>query len=241
LRELSDQLDRLGISHFTYHGQLSDRERRTSQDRFLASDDALMLATPAFGLGIDKPNVRLVMHGELPSSIEAYYQEIGRAGRDGKLSGCVLLFDPDDIAIQLDFIKWANPEPSFIRAVYQLIERNLDRARAEGFDYLRAQMNFYNKRDFRVETALNLLERYGSLEGARNPRVWQPVSEPEGEYVDQTLYEARLKGQNQKLHEMVLFVRHDGCRMQQIHEYFGSSLTNQCGICVNCKKSGVVS
>jgi ATP-dependent DNA helicase RecQ len=235
LRELSDQLDRLGISHLTYHGQLADRERRTSQEKFLASDDALMLATPAFGLGIDKPNVRLVMHGELPSSIEAYYQEIGRAGRDGKQSGCVLLFDPDDIAIQLDFIKWANPEPSFIRGVYQLIERNLDRARAEGFDYLRAQMNFYNKRDFRVETALNLLERYGSLEGARNPRDWQPTGEPEGEYVDQKLFEARLKGQNQKLHEMVLFVRHDGCRMQRVHEYFGSSLEEKCGICDNCK------
>jgi ATP-dependent DNA helicase RecQ len=102
-------------------------------------------------------------------------------------------------------------------------------------------MNFYNKRDFRVETALNLLERYGSLEGARNPREWQPVSEPEGEYVDQALYEARLKGQNQKLHEMVLFVRHEACRMQRVHEYFGSPLETPCGICDNCKRKSTSS
>lgn len=236
LREMSEQLGRLGIKHLTYHGQLQDRERRASQDEFLASHDALMLATPAFGLGVDKPDVRWIGHAEIPGSIEAYYQEIGRAGRDGQPAAAALFFDPDDLAIQMDFIKWANPEPSFIRSVYNLISRNLSRARAEGFDYLRTQMNFYNRRDFRIETAVNLLERYGSLESARSPRDWAPSAEPEGEYLDESLYKERIAGQSRKLHEMLRFARAEGCRMQVIRTYFGASGGDVCGVCDKCRE-----
>lgn len=236
LRELSNQLSRLGLRHLTYHGQMQDRERRCSQDEFLASPDALMLATPAFGLGVDKPDVRLVVHAEIPSSLEAYYQEVGRAGRDGLPAAGALLFDPDDLAIQMDFIKWANPEPAFIRAVYNLIVRNLSRARAEGFDFLRDQMNFHNRRDFRIETAVNLLERYGSLGSARTPRDWAPLMEPEGEYLDEALHRERMAGQNRKLHEMLRFARSPECRMRAIREYFGAAAGEKCGRCDRCRE-----
>ncbi|MES2966018.1 MAG: RecQ family ATP-dependent DNA helicase, partial [Bdellovibrionota bacterium] len=157
LRKFSDEISKLGIAHLTYHGQMHDKDRKRSQEAFLASDDGVILATPAFGLGVDKENVRMVLHAEVPGSVEAYYQEVGRAGRDGAPATCVMLFDDDDVSIQNDFMNWANPDPGFIRAVYNLIERNLVRARQEGFDYLRTQMNFYNRRDFRVETAVGQL------------------------------------------------------------------------------------
>ncbi len=239
LERFSHEIGKLGIEHFCYHGQMGDQDRRRGQEAWLASDRGLMLATPAFGLGIDKENVRMVVHAEVPGSIEAYYQEIGRAGRDGLSAQCVLLFDDDDVSIQNDFLEWANPDPGFIRAVFNLIDRNLARARQEGFDYLRTQMNFYNRRDFRVETAVNLLERWGSLEG-RQPREWQPLETPPEEYLDQKLYEARMKAKRHKLYQMVEFVKMtatetgEACRMKQVARYFGFNESVPCGICDLC-------
>jgi ATP-dependent DNA helicase RecQ len=235
LREFAGAIGRMGFEFLTYHGQMNDRDRKRSQDAFLRSKDAVILATPAFGLGVDKPDVRLVMHAEVPGSIEAYYQEVGRAGRDGDASSCVLLFDDDDVSIQSDFLNWANPDPGFIRAVYNLIERNLVRARQEGFDYLRTQMNFYNRRDFRVETAVGQLERWGSLEG-RQPREWKPLESPPDEYLDQKLFDLRMKSQRQKLFQMVELAKlAEGCRMREVAKYFGFN-ASPCGRCDLCRR-----
>ena len=234
LSAFSDQLARLSMPHVIYHGQLGDRDRRRAQEAFLREDGALALATPAFGLGVDKANVRLVAHAEIPGSIEAYVQEIGRAGRDGAAATCALFHDADDQAIQTDFIKWANPDPGFVQGVYNLIERNPLRARSEGFEYLRGQMNFYNRRDFRVETAVNLLERWGAIEG-RNPREWRAVAPPSDEYMDAKLFEARARALGRKLWEMAEFAdASEGCRMARVQAYFGEADASPCGVCDLC-------
>lgn len=236
LRKFSDEISRLGVSHLAYHGQLGDRDRKRSQELFLKTSSDVILATPAFGLGVDKPDVRVVLHAEVPGSVEAYYQEVGRAGRDGLPSACIMLFDDDDVSIQTDFMNWANPDPGFIRAVYNLIDRNTVRARQEGFDYLRTQMNFYNRRDFRVESAVNQLERWGSLEG-RQPREWTAVQSPPDEYLDPKLHETRMKGQRQKLYQMVELAKLEaGCRMVEIAKYFGFADEPKCGKCDLCLK-----
>ena len=101
---LARNLNEDGVSAKPYHAGLTSSERTKNQDAFLRDDVRVVTATIAFGMGINKPNVRFVVHYDLPKNLESYYQETGRAGRDGLPSECVLLFSASDVAKQLHFI-----------------------------------------------------------------------------------------------------------------------------------------
>lgn len=235
LRKISSQLQRLSIPHLVYHGDLSPQERKRNQKAFISEATPLMLATPAFGLGIDKSNVRLLIHAETPNALESYFQEIGRAGRDGKESFCHLLYDQEDVSIQMEFLKWSHPEPEFIRKVYQLIEEKRMQVDQGGFDFLREQMNFRNRRDFRVEAAVNILERWGCLEKSDCPFPFMCVHSPTDEQFAAENGPLILKAQNSKLLEMVRWATQTSdCRLVRIYEYFGHTHTTPCGHCDVC-------
>lgn len=95
-----ERLIKLGFMAELYHGGLSDQDRIDAQEKFRFDESKIIVATNAFGMGIDKPNVRFVLHWQMPGDVESYYQEAGRAGRDGEESECILLFDASDLHIQ---------------------------------------------------------------------------------------------------------------------------------------------
>lgn len=238
LRRISIALGRLGIEHLVYHGDLPPQDRRKNLERFQRESSPLMLATPAFGLGIDKANVRTLIHVETPNSLESYFQEVGRAGRDGEESTCHLLYDQDDVSIQMEFLKWSHPDAEFIRKVYQLIEEKRLQINQGKFEFLREQMNFKNRRDFRAEAAVSILERWGCLEKSEDPFPYACVHAPSDEQFLAENGSEILRAQNTKLLQMVQWATQDqGCRLNRIYTYFGHEHAQPCGKCDLCRGS----
>lgn len=235
IKTLHETLNRMKKQYDYYHGEIAAKQRRDTQRRFLSGEVNVLFATPSFGLGVDKPDIRSVIHFETPGSIEAYYQEAGRAGRDGKPAVCHLLYQPEDLETQMRFIEWAVPDPGFVRAVYDLLVRWKDRLPTLNVNDLREQLSFKNKSDYRVETSLTLLDRWESISWPNRDFAKLEILDPPSEsWLSETLWKERKHALQMKLHELVSFAKCEGCRMVQIYEYFGWGNDQKCGRCDNC-------
>ncbi len=111
-----------GYDASLYHAGLSDEDRKRNQEDFINGDKRVIVCTNAFGMGINKKDVRAVVHFNMPGSVEAYYQEAGRAGRDGEKSFCILLFGSGDYYLQEFFIQGSYPEPGLISQIYSILD-----------------------------------------------------------------------------------------------------------------------
>ena len=168
-RELAAWLTARGYSATYYHAGLSGMEKDERQQRWTAGAIRIMVATNAFGMGIDKPDVRLVLHLDLPDSPEAYFQEAGRAGRDGLTAYAVLLYSPSDRTRLTRRIADTFPDRDFIRTVYEHLCYYYQMAMGDGLQVMRPFDLAEFCRNFRhfpvpVESALRLLSRAGYID-----------------------------------------------------------------------------
>ncbi len=231
LEKVADTLIELNIPFVKYHSKLPDQMRTNNQSLFLTGKIPLILATPAFGLGIDKKDIRFIVHFEIPLNLEAYYQEAGRSGRDNQSASCHLFYDEDDLSIGMEFIKWSNPSLSFIQKVLWFFKHKPALVRQQGMDYIREQMNFYNKRDFRVETAVNLLKRWDFL--IETKKEFEVLTN-KGNWPNSQILKEKQLHQLTQLQKMMNYAKSSTCRKRIIAEYFGEELIKPCNNCDNC-------
>jgi ATP-dependent DNA helicase RecQ len=240
---VSETLASWGVKCVSYHGGMGDAERVKAQEVFISRKVDIAVATNAFGMGIDRGDVRFVIHYEIPGSVEAYYQEAGRAGRDGEAAVCELLFNYADTRTQEFFIDGANPSATTVRQIYQYLLSEAD-GNNEVFRTLEDIAEHADvKNSMAVGSALTVLGRERFIERfdvkgrrMRGTRLLKPDLLARDLILDEVAMEEKDARDREKLKAMVEMCYARTCRQQWILLYFGEPDAQTCGNCDVCRE-----
>ncbi len=245
VESVSETLASWGVKCVAYHGGMGDQERERAQEIFIHRKADVAVATNAFGMGIDRSDVRFVVHYEIPGSVEAYYQEAGRAGRDGENAFCEMLFNYADTRTQEFFIDGANPTAAIVRSIYQYLLNEADKDFEVHRTLEEIAENADVKNSMSVGSAMSILARGGYVERFDIPkkrmkgtRLLKPDVSARGLQLDENAIEEKDRRDREKLKAMVEMCYSRSCRQQWILSYFGEDEAGVCGTCDVCRDEG---
>lgn len=246
VEEVSASLSAEGVKLVAYHGGMDVKDREWAQNVFIDRTYDVAVATNAFGMGIDRADVRFVAHFDIPGSVEAYYQEAGRAGRDGEPAECDLLFNFADTRTQEFFIEGNNPTPDIILDLYAAIHRLCGKQNQGVTISIKDLADMLNvKNTMQVSSAISILVRQNYLERfdvpgerKRGTRLSRPELTEKDIELDFDALNEKQRRDSSKLESVIKFCYdHSTCRQEWILEYFGEPDASPCGCCDVCDDS----
>jgi ATP-dependent DNA helicase RecQ len=229
--DLARELVGRGVRAVAYHAGLTAAQRDEVHDRFQDGDVDVVAATSAFGMGIDKANVRFVVHASVPGSVDAYYQQVGRAGRDGQPAQAILFYRPEDLSLG-SFFAARRVDEDLLRRVCAVLDRKPKRLKE-----IREELD---ERGRRLTASMNLLEQAGAAASSKSGFTSTGMAEDDAVRKSVEMAEIGERVDHTRVEMMRSYAETPDCRRQFLLAYFGDRLAKPCGNCDRCREHTAV-